>query len=215
MDAAQVHISWNNSENKIKARPDSAWGILAHRFLLDSACSSHGPKSTFSCTRTPPLWVSPCEPHHQTPDRNKSRWHCVYNQETNKTTPYICPDNVKHKILWRTWSLILCLMMSSSCSVVSSVITGAKKKTKIKCYCLFWNRKQKDILAILMVTFIKQHKCNIGVTHPSWMSGQTPHLPPACCSLDEPAPSPLQTAARASLQELLSLAHRSSLTSAN
>lgn len=72
MAAAQVHICWNNSENKIKPRPDSAWDILAHRFLPDSACSSHGPKLAFSCTQTPPLWVSPCEPHHQMPNRNKS-----------------------------------------------------------------------------------------------------------------------------------------------
>lgn len=42
-------------------------------------------------------------------------------------------DFTKHKILWLTWSLILCLMMSSSCSVVSSVIAGAGNQ-KIQLY---------------------------------------------------------------------------------
>lgn len=39
----------------LENRPDSAWGTLAHKSVLDSACSSHGPKSAFSCTQTRPL----------------------------------------------------------------------------------------------------------------------------------------------------------------
>lgn len=60
----------------------------------------------------------------------------------------------------------------------------------------------KEILTVLIVTLIKQHKHNTGVTHPSWMTAQTPRPPPACCSLVGSVLSPLQTVARASLLEL-------------
>lgn len=51
----------------LENRPDSAWGILAHKSVLDSVCSSHGPKSAFSCIQKLPLWVSLCGPHRQKP----------------------------------------------------------------------------------------------------------------------------------------------------
>lgn len=102
--------------------------------------------------------------------------------------------------------------MSSSCSVVSSVIAGAGNQ-KIKLYFIFLN-KDKDTLTILIESLIGHYECELGVMYPFWMSGQTQHPPPTCCSLDEPEPSPLQTAARASLPEQLSPAPWSSLTSA-
>lgn len=69
MNATSVtgRVCGSNSENKVEVRPDSAFGIPVHRFLSDSACSSHGPASVSSCTRTPPPWVSLCAPRHRMP----------------------------------------------------------------------------------------------------------------------------------------------------
>lgn len=60
-------VCGRNSENQVEVRPGSAFGIPFHRFLPDSACSSHGPVSVSSCTQTPPPWVSLCAPRHRMP----------------------------------------------------------------------------------------------------------------------------------------------------
>lgn len=62
--------------------------------------------------------------------------------------------------------------------------------------------------------FVHTYAQHIMDTHPSWRSAQSPHLPQACCFLDVPERSPLQTAARASLLVLLFQAPGSSQTSA-
>lgn len=92
---------------------------------------------------------------------------------------------------WLTWSLILCLMMSSSCSVVSSVIAGAKRsKTNLhsdrnSCHfncnlnhniniTLRWKKLYESKI---IYSDLPTYKCKTqhrGVTHPSWMFAQTP-----------------------------------------
>lgn len=69
MDATLVtgDVWGRKSENQVAVRPGSAFGTPVHRFLPDSACSSHGPASVSSCTQTPPPSVSLCAPRRRKP----------------------------------------------------------------------------------------------------------------------------------------------------